>query len=495
MTHQSESNAFRAEKGRMPLLTHSAVFVGLRYLLRKKLSYLAMIAVAVSVGTLIVVMSVMSGFEDQLRAVVRGYLSDMTIEPQTGKLHGLKNWRRVRERLLDMEHIQAAAPYIQGPGLLRVPRMDHMAHVMFRGMDAQLESEVTLFGSEFVKHASLEDLQRTYIDENGAEVRACLVGNQMAKQWSAYYELYQRISEGLEEPERSRILEMLSEVRRARRLEDARGKMQEVIGELAPIDRQLAALVMMHSEMALRDEIVLITATEDLRRRLRKYVVAGVFETGRFDYDSGVVLLSLESAMDFVRSEGGVTGLNLKLDAFSNAPEVKRNLPPQFAARTWEDQQRNFLEAVKMERTLMGLILSFVGLLAGFCIFAILIMTVYEKRRDIGILKSVGYTSGYVATVFLVDGGAVGLLGAAVGTAGGLLFAGNINAIAGYVESATGWTPFPQDVYYFTRIPADTGLLIPLCIAAGAIICSLIFSVVPAIKAARMDPVDTLRFE
>lgn len=495
MSSNAEPGAPPQERGTMPLMSHTPVFLGLRYLFRKKLSYLAMIAVAVSVGTLIVVMSVMTGFEQQLRSVVRGYLSDVTVQPQAGTLHGLEDWRTMRQRLLGMEHVEAAAPYVQGPGLMRVPRVDHMAHVMFRGMDPQLEPAVTKFGSEFVQHGGLEDLNRTYVDENGAEVRACLVGSQMARQWSTYYGLYDMLSERLEDPERSRVLKMMSEVRAARRMEDARAEMEEVIAELAGIDRNLAGLVRMNSERALRDEIVLITATEDLRRRLRKYVVAGIFETGRFDYDSGVVLLSLESAMDFARSEGGVTGLNLALEDFSKAPEVKKNLPAGLTARTWEDQQRNFLEAVEMERMLMGLILSFVGLLAGFCIFAILIMTVYEKRRDIGILKSVGYTPGYIATVFLVDGGAVGLLGAVVGVVGGLLFAGNINSIADFIERTTGWTPFPEDVYYFTRIPADTGLLVPLIIAAGALLCSLVFSVVPAIKAARMDPVDTLRFE
>lgn len=481
--------------GAMPLVSHSPLFLGLRYLFRKRLSYLAMIAVAVSVGTLIVVMSVMTGFEKQLRSVVRGYLSDMTIQPEAGTLHGLDEWRGVRKRILEMPHVDAAAPYIQAPGLVRVPRYDHMAHVMFRGMDPELEPEVTMFGSEFVQHGTLQDLNRTYIDENGAELNACLVGNEMAKQWSTYYQLYVRLGEELEDPRRSEILKMMSEVRKASRLSDARQKIQAVVDELSTTHLGLARLVAANADRALRDEIVLITATEDLRRRLKKYVVAGVFQTGRYDYDSGVVLLSLQSAMDFVKSEGAVTGLNLKLDDFHNAPEVKRELSAEYIARTWEDQQRNFLEAVEMERTLMGLILSFVGLLAGFCIFAILIMTVYEKRRDIGILKSVGYPPAYIAMVFLVDGGAVGLLGAVAGAAGGLLFAGNINPIAGFVENVTGWTPFPQDVYYFTEIPADTGLLMPVVISAGAILCSLAFSVLPAIKAARMDPVETLRFE
>ncbi len=479
----------------MPLLSHSPFFLGLRYLFRKKLSYLAMIAVAVSVGTLIVVMSVMTGFEQQLRGVVRGYLSDITVKSHSGGLHSFEDWTKERKRFLKMPHVDAAAPFIQGPALLRVPRYDHMSQVVFRGMKPELETAVTEFGDEFVERGNLDDLRRTYIGENNARIDACLVGSEMAKRWSTYYQLYQRISEQLQPPHRDTILSLLAKVRAARTLQKGRERMKKVVSKLSEIDGGLARIVAANAERALRDEVVLITATGDLHRRLEKYVVAGIFKTGRYDYDNGVVLVSLDSAMDFIGSRGQVTGINLKLDDFKHAPEIKKELAGEYMAQTWEDQQRNFLEAVHMERTLMGLILSFVGLLAGFCIFAILIMTVYEKRRDIGILKSVGYTSHYIAMIFLVDGGAVGLVGALIGVTGGLAFAGNINPIAAFVENMTGWTPFPQDVYYFTKIPADTGLLMPSIIAAGAIICSLIFSVLPAIKAARMDPVDTLRFE
>jgi lipoprotein-releasing system permease protein len=87
------------------------------------------------------------------------------------------------------------------------------------------------------------------------------------------------------------------------------------------------------------------------------------------------------------------------------------------------------------------------------------------------------------------------VIGAALGAIGGLSFAYHINEIAGVIERWTGWTPFPQDVYYFTEIPADRGIFVPLIIAIAAIMCSLVFSVLPAIKAARMDPVQTLRYE
>jgi len=480
----------------VPLLSRAPVFLGMRYLLKKKLSYLAILGVAVSVGTLIVVMSVMSGFHDQLRSIIRGYLSDMSLLPPRGELYGMAGWREKRQRVLrSSPHVVAVAPFIEGPGLLRVPGIDQMEHIFFRGLDPELEPQVTLLGSKFMEHGKLSDLNNVYLDENDAELPACLIGSEMAKRWSVYYQLCEFFGSHLPGEDYERLVELMGRARAARTLSEARRRMQDAVAYLALRSPGLAAVLQENAERALRDEVILITATADLRRRLKKFVVAGVFNTGRYDYDSGVVLLSLQSAVDFVASEGRVSGLNVRLDDYANAPEVRRALEGEFVVRTWEDQQRNFLKAVAAERVLMALILCFVGVLAGFCIFAILTMTVSEKRRDIGILKAVGFTSGHVGATFLVDGAAIGLLGAALGVAGGLAFAYNINSIAAFVERLTGWTPFPKDIYYFSEIPVEKGWAMPLAIAAGAIALSLVFSIVPALRAARLDPVQTLRYE
>jgi len=423
----------------MPRLARSPLFVGLRYLLKKKLSYLAIVGVAVSVGTLIVVMSVMTGFEKHLRSVIRGWLSDINIQPYSAKLHAFKDWEATRDELLEIEHVAAVSPYIMGVGLARFSVTEHMSHVFFRGIDPKLEAEVSGLGDEFMKSGDLSALDGWYMDANDARIDGCLIGAVMASQTR-----YDEVSPG-------------------------------------------------------QGEIVLITATGDLRRRIRKFAVAGIYETGRYDYDSQYVLLPLEGAMKFVDSDGGVSGLSVRLDDYSNAPEVMANIKSKlgngYIAKTWEEQEWTFLEAVAMERFLIVLILSIVGLLAGFCIFAILTMMVYEKRRDIGILKAIGYTRSSIALVFLSDGAAIGFLGAVIGLGVGLLFCWKINAVAGVIERLTGWTPFPQNVYYFKEIPADPGVWAPIITAGAAILCSLVFSVLPALKASRLDPVETLRFE
>ena len=442
MSERSPTTEQPAPDGPMPAVGGGPFYVGIRYLLKKKLSYLAMLGVLISVGTLIVVMSVMKGFENQLRSVGRGYLSDITIRPVTGRLYSFTQWRDVMAEVLEVEHVEAAAPFIEGVGLLRAPASDHVMHIAFRGIDPELERKVSRFGEDvseegFMLRGRLEDLNQVYVEANGAEIRTCLLGAVMMGMDSGA-------------PFRSGI------------------------------------------------SVVLVTATGDLRRRIKKYAVAGVFETGRQDYDARVVVLSLETAMDFVDADG-VSGLNARLDDYRNASQVinalRRRLGAGYEVLTWEDQERTFLKAVAMERFLMALILCFISLLAGFCIFAILTMTVYEKRKDIGVLKAIGFTPARIAMIFIVDGGAIGLLGALLGIAGGLAFTLNINEIADAIEWLTGWEPFPPDVYVFTEIPIDRGLLGPAVIAGTAILFSLIFSVLPAIKAARLDPVEALRYE
>ena len=426
------------ESSKLPLLSLSPLKIGLRYLFSNKLSYLAIAGVMLSVATLVVVMSVMSGFSDHLRSIIRGYHSDLTVELVKGSPYGMKNWEEIKKKVEATPHVQAAAPYIQGFGLVKFEGSEQMDHIIFRGISPDSEGQVTQIDSYLRKDTNITDLDETFVTANEATIGSCFIGNAMHDLLGVDYRTY-------------------------------------------PI------------------ELTLITATPDLRRRFRKFKVNGVFKTGRYDWDRSVIIIPLKTAMKFVASDGGVTALSVHLDDFKNAPEVisslEGKLDERYAVTTWKEKQRNFLQAVAMERFIMAIILSFILVLAGFCIFAILTTTVYEKRRDIGILKAVGFTPGMIASVFLFNGLAIGLFGAAAGVLGGRLFTDNINSIEQFIEATTGFTPFPQKIYYFDTIPTADGWLIPILVAAGAVLCSLIFSLLPALKAARLDPIETLRFE
>ena len=438
MSEHSHSKEKPLTSGSLPLLSWSPLKIGLRYLFSKKLSYLAVAGVMLSVATLVVVMSVMSGFGNHLRSIIRGYHSDLTVELREGSPYGMKEWQDLKKQVTSTPHVKAAAPYIQGFGLIKFVGSEQMDHIIFRGVSPEMEGSVSSIREYLKNDTRLEDLSRQFRDPNQATIGSCFIGNAMADLLGGNLERY-----------------------------DVR--------------------------------VVLVTATPDLRRRLRKFKVNGVFKTGRYDWDRSVVIIPLQAAMKFVDSDGGVTALSVNLDDYSNAPQVRNRLEEKLGQKymvtTWEEKQKNFLQAVAMERFIMAVILSFILVLAGFCIFAILTTTVYEKRRDIGILKAVGFTKGMIASVFLFNGLAIGLFGSAIGIVGGKLFTGNINAIESFIERATGFTPFPQKIYYFDRIPTADSWWIPVAVAAGAILCSLIFSLLPALKAAKLDPIETLRFE
>jgi lipoprotein-releasing system permease protein len=445
--------------------------IGGRYLRRKRISYLAIVGVCLSVMTLIVVLSVMKGFDQQLRKRVRGQLSHLTLEPAEARLYSLEDWEAKRREILKVPHIVAVAPYIEGFALVKLgPRF---LHAQFRGVDPALEADVSdidLYLQNFFRDA--EDHYRKILRERHPD----WTSEQLSREAGA------RIT-GL----RMRYAGEAAGLRRIYTVEN---------------DAKLAAAfvgVELYSASH-SDRVVLVTATDDLRRRLRQFKVAGVFKSGMFDYDSGVVIIPLDDAMRFVDARG-VSGLSIKLDDYRHCAEVKAELLRRFWKRwgcnvyTWEDKRATFLAAVHMERIVMAIILTFIMIVAGFCIFAILTMTVFEKRKDIGILKAVGMTRRGVGLIFLVDGLTIGVLGSALGLGLGMLIIYRLNAIEQFIKRATGWTPFPRNVYYFDQLPTDRGLTVPLLICAAAITLTLIFSVIPAWRAARLDPVETLRFE
>jgi ABC-type antimicrobial peptide transport system permease subunit len=168
---------------------------------------------------------------------------------------------------------------------------------------------------------------------------------------------------------------------------------------------------------------------------------------------------------------------------------------PSFAVKTWQEEQHTLLEAVAMERFLMALILSLILVVALFFVFALVTTMVSERRRDIGILKGIGFTRRQIGAVFLIIGLAIGVGGSAIGIVGGLLFSAHINGVSALVEKLTGFNPFPPTVYYFTEIPHYVEPISVVYTAAGAILGSLFFSIFPALRAARLDPIRTLHYE
>lgn len=243
--------------------------------------------------------------------------------------------------------------------------------------------------------------------------------------------------------------------------------------------------------------------------------VVDVFKSGMSEYDSTLVFCNL-AELQFARkmllsqptsendwTKGSVTSLQVKLKNYDDAPEVVEQLMarlPGVAAgtlqiRTWEQKQGPLLQAVEVESAILNVLLFLIIAVAGFGILAIFYMIVVEKTRDIGILKALGAGSGGVMSIFLAYGLGLGVVGSGVGVVLGLVFVWKINEIEDALSWFTGRKVFDEAIYYFDRIPTDVHPGMVLWVAVGAMAIAVLASVLPARRAARLDPVQALRYE
>lgn len=233
--------------------------------------------------------------------------------------------------------------------------------------------------------------------------------------------------------------------------------------------------------------------------RLKPYTIVGTFNVGMFEYDSGFVYMPLDAAQAFFRVPEAVSHLEVFFSDPARAAAARGEVFQATDGRSriydWRQANAGFFEAVQVERNVMFLILTLIILVAAFNIISSLIMMVKDKGRDIAILRTMGATQGMIMRIFFLDGASVGILGTGLGVALGLAFAFNIESIRQWLQGITGVDLFAAEIYFLTELPVQVAWPEVLGVVAMALALSFAATIYPSWRAARLDPVEALRYE
>ena len=233
--------------------------------------------------------------------------------------------------------------------------------------------------------------------------------------------------------------------------------------------------------------------------RSRTYRTAAIFDVGMFEYDSTFIFMPLEAAQIYFRQRNGVTAVEVILDDPDQVNQAKRALFPLTSGRErltdWQQVNSSYFNALQVERNVMFLILTLIILVAAFNIISSLIMLVKDKGRDIAILRTMGATRGSVMRVFFLAGASIGVVGTLSGFALGVAFADNIATLQRWLEGLTGTDLFAAEVYFLSQLPAVIDWGEVTVVVLMGLTLSLLATIYPSWRAARLDPVEALRYE
>ncbi len=233
--------------------------------------------------------------------------------------------------------------------------------------------------------------------------------------------------------------------------------------------------------------------------KITAYKVLAIFESGMSLYDSNFVYMPLKAAMDYFNTEGGVSGIELKVEDPDRVEETERalvtGLPPGFRIITWKRANATFFSALQVEKNVMFIILALIILVAALNIISGLIMLVKDKAGDIAILRTMGASRGAVLRIFFMTGAAIGIAGTIAGVILGIIVALNVENIRQFLMWLTGANLFPAELYYLNRLPSRLDFSQVAGIAVFALALSFLATIYPAWRAASLDPVEALRHE
>ena len=233
--------------------------------------------------------------------------------------------------------------------------------------------------------------------------------------------------------------------------------------------------------------------------KLHELIISGLFRSGMYEYDSNLIAVTLGRAQQLYHLNGVVTGVGVRLDSLERSDEVRaaiqRQLGGAYRVKTWMELNPALFGALRVEKTVMFVILTLIIVVAALNILSMLIMIVMEKTKDIGILRALGATRTSVAALFLSQGCVIGLIGVGLGLAGGFALTLNLNAISNWLERMFGWSLFPPTIYYLDHIPTQINSTDVMMVIGATFLLTVLAGTYAAVRAAQLSPVEALRYE
>ena len=409
-------------------------FIGLRYVRARRrngfisfISFTSLLGIALGVTALITVLSVMNGFEREVRTKILSMTAHATISGFDGNLKG--DWQGLARQAAASPSVLGVAPYVQREAMLT--RGNLVRGALLRGLLPEEEPRVSDI-ARFMQVGSLEQL----------------------------------------EP----------------------GRFGIILG--IGLARALAADV--GSKVTVVAPQAVVTPA-GVAPRLKRFTVVGIFQADHGQYDGGLALVHLDDAARLFRYRDAIGGLRLKLAEPLRAPvtsrALARDLGGAFWVVDWTQLNANWFRALKLEKTMMFLILTLIIAVAAFNIVSTLIMVVTDKRADVAILRTLGASPASVMGIFIVQGAVIGVAGTLLGMAGGVALASNVETLVPRLEAALGRKILPPDIYYITEVPSelhwnDVGVITTL-----AFVLTVLATLYPAWRASRTQPAEALRHE
>jgi len=407
------------------------LFIARRYLRGREknsfinlITYISISGVAIGVAALIIVLSVMNGFESEVRERIIG--ADTHIRLRTYHDSGIEDYKDVISKIQDLPHITGLSPYILDKGMIK--HGNYSKGIMVRGADSATIDQV----SDLRKNIIRGELNLGLVPTGeGNSLPGIIVGKYI----------------------------------------------------FDDMNMDIGSKVFILSMAGVRNMFSSIP--------VQPFIVTGVFETGFFEYDDSFSYIPIASARKLFKMADKVNGIEIKLDDLDKAKEVSTRIEKKlgfpYYPRTWFEMRQNLFSWMQMEKWAMFIILCLIILVAAFNIISTLIMVVMDKTREIGILKSMGANNNSITRIFLFEGVVVGVVGTIIGIMIGFILC--------WAQLKYHFFALPGDVYFINALPIKMKLLDFSLIAGASIFICLVSAIYPAKRAARLVPVDAIRYE